>query len=86
MKMLICDIITIQGKNGINLPHTTILFLDPGVLEQLNFMPRAIQIIWNKIYMIICGNCLPQMLDGYHRQINMRNNISIIYGTDDLAP
>ena len=40
--------ITIQWKNGINLPHTTILFLDPAVLEQLNSMPRAMQIIWNK--------------------------------------
>ena len=48
-------------KNGINLPHTAILYLDPAVLEQLNSMPRAMQIIWNKIYMIICGNCLPQL-------------------------
>mgnify|MGYP001795039081 CR=1 FL=1 len=29
---------------------------------------------------------MTMMLDGYHWQIIMRNNISIIYGTDDLAP
>ena len=36
--------------------------------------------------MINNTNVIMTTLDGYHWQIIMRNNISIIYGTDDLAP